>query len=462
MKETLRKFIKTSGIFFLGAVLSKALVFFLLPLYTRLIPAESFGYYDVSVAYITVFTSLLYLDIWATVLRFLYDADRPEQRRQVASTCWMIFGFSSLFYLLAGAALCRAFSVRYAGWILLYGLSMNLHNMSGFVARGLRKNVAFAVSGILNTGVLMAGNLVLILGLGMGIEALYLSAILGNGCQTVFLMAKAGAAPRFRAFVPDKALLRTILRFSLPLCVNSVTYWLLTSYNRIALEQIGGLHLNGIYAIGNKFGVALSLVTTCFTYAWQDIAFTRAKSRGKDGAFYGGACTMYLGFLAAGIALLLPCFQLLFPVLIGPGYQEAFPTLPLFLVMVMLSAFSVFISNIFYALKDSRTILCSMLIACAANLLLCRPLIRAWGINGANLSICLSFLLNILICGVVLARRIGFRLDGRVVFLSAAGISLASLVYLSAEAALNALLLLLLAAALGGFLWRKRKELAYG
>ena len=73
--------------------------------------------------------------------------------------------------------------------------------------------------------------------------------------------------------------------------------------------------------------------------------------RQDNSRFYAKACSAYFAFLAAGLALMLPCFNLLFPVLIGEAYREAFDTIPLFLIMAMLSAYSTFVGNIFYAIR---------------------------------------------------------------------------------------------------------------
>ena len=41
-----------------------------------------------------------------------------------------------------------------------------------------------------------------------------------------------------------------------------------------------GNEANGIYAIGNKFSFVIGLITTCFTYAWQDLSFSKADEKG--------------------------------------------------------------------------------------------------------------------------------------------------------------------------------------
>lgn len=410
MNKSLKSFIKTSGVFFIGNALSKVIIFLLIPLYTNYISTASYGYYDLSVAYVTVFTSLLYFDIWSTVLRFMYDVNDVKRKEQVATTCWILFFISSGIYVVLGSLLCGIFSIKYSLLILLYGMSVNLQNMSGFVTRGWKKNVNFAISGISNTIIMVAGNLIMILMFHMEIEALYISAILGNLGQVLYLGLVSRSFPKIKGFEFDRNLFRQIVKYTLPLCVNSISYWLLSSYNRIVIQDVMGISSNGIYAIGNKFGSAIALVTTCFTYAWQDLAFAHETDQKEKSNFYGDACGYYYLFLGIGFSLMIPCFSILFPYFIGSNYAEAYPTIPLFLVMAILSAFSTFIGNIFYAIKDTKSIFISMLLSCICNLLLCRFLITSFGINGANISVCVSFLLNIIIRYFILKKKINIKL----------------------------------------------------
>lgn len=444
MNKSLRTFIKTSGVFFIGNVLSKVIVFLLLPLYTNNISTESYGYYDLSIAYVTVFTSILYFDIWATVLRFMYDTEEPSRKKQVVNTCWSLFFASSFIFCLLGITFSHVFDIKYAVYILCYGLSVNLHNMSSFIARGWKRNMQFAISGIINTSIMVAGNLIMILMLHMEITSLYIAAILGNIAQTAYLAFTSDVLLQVRSFRIDKKLYSQIIRYTMPLCVNSISYWLLTSYNRVVIENTMGLAANGIYAIGNKFGSAIALVTTCFTYAWQDLAFSQGNNKEKNSVFYGKACKYYFMFLAAGFSLMLPCFSVLFPYLIGENYSTAYQTIPLFLLMAILSAFSTFVGNIFYAIKDTNSIFTSMVLSCICNLLLCRGLINQFGINGANLSICLSFVLNIIIRYVLLYKKIDFKISIQAYILPCLFIMASSLVYFTKSPIVNLVYVFLL------------------
>jgi O-antigen/teichoic acid export membrane protein len=440
-QNSIVRFAKSSGIFFIGNVLSKAIVFFMLPVYTKYIIPADYGYYDLSITYITVVSSMLFFDVWTSVMRFMYDND-GDCKYQAIQSGWHIFGLSSLCYGALGAVLLCFADIRYLGWILLYGIISNVQSMYDFIARGFGRNVEFAVSGILNTLVTVFLNLVLIVQLGYDFSSLYISAILGNTVQIVFLEIKVRTFSGLRLQSRNHALTKQMFFYTLPLCVNSVSYWLLTSFNRIVINSIMGDTANGIYAIGNKFGAIISLVTSCFIYAWQDVSFSRNIDDKSNGEFYSKACQKYLLFLGTGTALLLPVLNILFPALVDRAYNDAKGTIPLFLLVAMAGAYSTFIGNIFYALKDTKTIFRSMVISCFLNLALCYPLIRWLGLNGANIAIFLSFLLNITIRALILKKKIEFHIAIGTLLWIAVWISISIALYLFCNAVANALWLL--------------------
>ncbi len=409
-QSALLRFIKSSGVFFIGSVLSKAIVLLMLPLYTNRIPTQDMGYYDLSLTYITIATSFLFFDIWVAILRYMYDGKTGDDQATAIKSGFAIFFASSAVYLILGSLFAWIFHPDAIVLILLCGLMQNIANLLCFCARGFQKNKEFAISGIVSTLVTVLVNLALILGLGMGYESLYLAAMAGHAAQAVYLLICGGIFSSLKLGCFDGAVAKSMFRYSLPLCLNSIAYWVLTSLNRIVLNGVYGNEANGIYAIGNKFSFVIGLITTCFTYAWQDLSFSKADEKGV-GLFYSQASTMYAKVMLLCTALALPCIKVAFPILIGEAYRSAEITIPLFLTVAAVSAVSTFIGNIFYAIKETKTIFISMVISAVANVLLCYPLIKSLHINGANLSVLLSFTVNILVRCVVLRKKIGFRLD---------------------------------------------------
>ena len=126
--------------------------------------------------------------------------------------------------------------------------------------------------------------------------------------------------------------------------------------------------------------------------------------------------------------------------MVGDSYLEAEPPLPLFIISAVISAISTFIGNIFYAIKETKTIFFSAIFSAAFCVLVGYPLTKEFFINGANLAICLSFLLNIIIRWIILRKKIGFKI-GMSFPLLLASLFVATIVYTYCNLATNFILI---------------------
>ncbi len=415
MKEnTFIRFMKSSGIFFFGNVMTKLISFFLLPLYTGLISVEHMGYYDVSIVYMNIGVSVLFFELWSAILRFMYDREQIDEKYRVIKTGSVIFLMSALAYSTVFLLLWLFADIECLWLIYLTGLTQCMVSFCTFSARGLNKNVDFAVSGIIAILVTALVNIACILWLQMGFIALYIGSIIGHIVQCLYLEIRTKLLVTSIRQKLNKAQIKEMVIYALPLCVNTISFWLLTGFNRIVLNWIMGDAANGLFAVGNKFGTLITMVTTCFTYAWQDVSFSHAAKSDNHGEFYSKACNLYSRFLLCGMLVVLPICFLGFNIMVNDSYSGALETIPLFLFVGVISAISSFIGNVFYAIKDTKTIFVSTIIAATVNVALVYPMIKVFGINGANISACIGFLVGILLRCIILHKKIHFRFGWKI------------------------------------------------
>lgn len=404
--NSIKKFLQSSAIFFVGNLLSRAISFFLLPIYTKNISTTDYGYYDLSITYLTIITSVLFFDIWATVMRFMFDKNEEKNKYSSILSGFVVFSMSTIVYIVIGIVVAQIVDIKYLTLIIAYGIFLNMQNMFSYITRGFEKNKNFAISGILNTLFVSISSIVLIVFAKVDYSALYVAGIIGNIVQILYLELKVNLRKNLKIELLEKNLTMEMFKYTLPLCINSASFWLLTSFNRIVISKVLTVSDNGIYAIGNKFAVIITLITTCFTLAWQEISFDRKIDDKTNAKFYSDACNLYIGFLGIGLILLIPTVNIIFHWLVDNSYYQAKGIIPLFLIATVINAFSNFIGNIFYAQKDTKNIFISALISAMLNVLLSYPLIKLLGLNGATLSMLISFMINILIRYKILNKKI--------------------------------------------------------
>ena len=270
----------------------------LLRVYTEYIPAGDMGTYNVSINYITFLCSVLYLDIWSGILRYFYDYHTPEgQKKPINCGSCNFRHLNAPLYgdhrcvrpVCAGTVSAADLSVR--------RLMMNLQNLLGTWREPTEKNVLYASAGLLNSFVTAVMNIVLIVGLHMDYSALYLAGCLGYLSNIILIGIGVRLWTLIRPFALRRRCFSDVPFFPSPVCELRR---LLVSDQ---LQQCGGhrmlgMEANGLYAVATRFGSFVSLFTSCFPMAWQEVSYAEeADGRDSRSQFYSNAVNAYLRFM---------------------------------------------------------------------------------------------------------------------------------------------------------------------
>lgn len=442
-----RRLAKLTAIFLGGSAASKLLVFLLLPVYTRVLPTAEYGYFDVTVTYVTVIAALLYVDVWVGAMRIMYMRDERAQRIGAARAGLLLIASSTAALFSVGAIVGLIADVRYLWLIVAYAASSCVREYYGYVARGLSMNAAFSVSGIVNTVVAVSLNLFLLLVLEWGISSLYVAFIVGNLTQVIWLEFRSRLLTS--RWDPIKlADLRVILWFALPLGINSAAFWLLTGWGKIVVQLQLSLSDNGLYAVGSKFGAIIVVLAGALIMAWQDILFSHKGEAAER--VYRSSARYFVLLSALGIAVCLPSISSVFPLLVGDSYRAVFDLVPGFALSATLGALNSMLGNVFYSIHRTFAVLWTTLLACVIALALTSPLVHLAGINGANAALCLGFGASIATRAYLLKRAVGFSFGAQdvAVAIFVTAVSMAAFGLLPAWGAIAVSLVLLLAVAL--------------
>lgn len=435
------RFLKSSAIYFVGNILTKLISFFLLPLYTAKIATADMGYYNTSVNYLNILIPVVCLEIWSAIMRYMFDYDKQEDRYKSVYNGLAIFACSVAAYTAIFVVLDIFMDIQCLWLIYLYGLFTMLQNVYTYSARGLGYNTTFAVSGLVGSLVNCLSNIFMILVLHMTLESLYIAMIIGLLTQVLIMESKVRLISHCKGFHIEKDTVKSMTAFALPLALNSACFWFLSGYNSVAITNTLGLEANGIYAVAGKFTTALSLVSTCFTLAWQELVFSMGNEKEDKSAFYTKASNYYILFLYAGLLALVPFIKLIFPIMIDDSYSASFMLVPLYLLATVASIYSNFLGNIFSAEKHTKIVFYSTLAAAVVNVALFHLLIWRVGTQAANISLLVGFLVNIGMRIFILRKSVAIRLNYGIIIGGTALFAAVFYVYANMGMAANAVCL---------------------
>ncbi len=422
------KFIKSSGIFFVGTVMTKLISFLLLPLYTSYINPTDYGIYDLNLSYIMFFCSVLYFDIWSGIMRFMYDFEGEDRKKPISSGI-AIFLCSTVMYCATLAVFLPRMHVQYPIWLALYGALMNAQTLVGYIARGYGKNVLYTASGIVGSFVTIMFNIILLVWMKMDYSALIIASCIGFLANILIIVLGVKEPHAFSLKYFDRKLFKEMFIFSLPLCVNSVAYWFLTSYNRLVVDAQLGPEVNGYYAIAGRFGSMITLFTTCFQMAWQELSFSKTARNDNLGTFYTVAINNYVKCMGAGLVVLIPMIYVIYPLLVNESYDVGKALVPIYLFGTILSTISTFLGNSFTAIKKNNLLFYTMAAGSIANVICIHLLINVVGLQASNIALMVGFFVSCLTRLLIFKKHVDIKLElGSIVVLLGTFI-LVSIVY---------------------------------
>lgn len=427
MKD-LWKFIKSSGVYFVGTVLTKLISFLLLPMYTSYISPQDYGVYDLYNAYVMFLCSVLFLDIWAGIMRFMFDYSGEERKKPISSGI-AIFLISCSLYTVIVVVAGPMLHIKYLGWLFLYGILMNTQTLVGYIARGYGKNVLYTGAGLLGSVTTIAFNIILLVYFKMDFSALFIASCIGFIANILCILIGIKEPKVFSLRNFDKKVFKEILIFSLPLCLNSVAYWFLTSYNRIVVANQLGDAANGYYAIAGRFGSMITLFTTCFQMAWQELAYSKSAKENDLNDFYTVATNSYVKTMGAGLIVLIPVIYIIYPIMINNSYDVGKELVPVYLLGTIFSTISSFLGNSISAIKKNKLLFWTMLSGSVVNVVVVHTLTPVIGLQASNISLMLGFLTICITRIIVLRKEVELKLEYRNVLILVAGFAVVEYIY---------------------------------
>lgn len=435
-QEIINKLSINTFVYFLGNISTKLVSFLLLPLYTRKLSPSDYGYFDLITTAIDLVVSIIFLEIWQGILRFLIDERKAEGKNIVFSTGIVLVVICSLFYTFSFYAFVHFIHIEMSFLVYLLGLLSALMNFLNFVSRGINKNFLFALSGILNSVVFILLNIFMILFLRMGISALLISSCIAKFTSILIIFCSIRRTIIFSIKHVVSSYIIKILKYSLPLIVNSISYWLLNYFNRWVIFERLGIESNGLFAVAYKFAGSLNILTSMFLLSWQEVAFILSEST-ERGEQYSIILNRFIKFLIDAIIVLIPASFLIYPIIVAPSYIGSKYILPIFYMGTIAGAISNFLGHLFGAEKNTNLIFYTTMSGSAVSIFVILTTIPYIGMYSAVISLLAGYVFTIVLRYVFIKKKVFITLELKQISLCVGLLGVSSLVFYSQDYLFN-------------------------
>jgi O-antigen/teichoic acid export membrane protein len=385
-----RTILRDGAIYAVAGVLSQGIAFLLFPFFAHVFEPRDYGIIDLLGVMTTLVNLTVALEISQGLGRHFAEATDADERRSLASTAFLFaFACYSVFVALALAFAGPVTEVLLGSdvdpTILRIAVCVMWANGIGYLSlellRWQLRPWAFAVSSITITATVTASSAVLVLVFDLGVEGAVIGQLIGfaAGGLVAFTLTRHLYRLRF-----DRARLRQMLSYSLPLVPASTGVFLNGYADRLAIQSRLDLDAVGVYGVSYR----LSLVVGLTLIGFQGALLPQVLRNHEKADTPLQLVRVFRLFTALALTVLLVVSTWadeLVRVLTQPAYYEAADIVPLVLAAAFCAGMYIFAPGPNIAKRTK--IFAAITLGCGIlNFGVAMVIVKPLGIAGAALS----------------------------------------------------------------------------
>ena len=384
MKET-NRLLKNTGIIAIGNLSTKAISFFLLPLYTAILSTHEYGVIDYIITLSMFCVPCISFLMDEAIFRFLIDCKNKEEKSIIISNSFILVFIGIVAFLVIVYPILNCIKYEYTWYLILFVISDIIATMISALLRGIGRTDAFAVYNFISSTIQIILNVIFIAVFYWGIEGMLSAMIIGRVVATfvyIICLKLWQYIDLKRINIPK---IKEMLKYAIPLIPNRVSWLIINLSSRIVIMNIMTSGALGIYAISSKFANLMDMIYGFFYQSWKESSARVLQSNDRDD-FYNLVYKYLKGFMYSIVLLITSFMPIIFRFLIADTYSEAILYVPILLLATYFSNISGFYGGIFTAYKDTKIMGTSTIVAATINLVLMFIIINFWGLYAVAIS----------------------------------------------------------------------------
>lgn len=384
-----KQLLKNTVIIAIGKLSTQIISFLLLPLYTsKLSPAE-YGTYDFLVTLSVFLLPVITMLMEESMFRFLIDAEDLKSKKRVITATITYTTIGTLLFTIIAGIVMGIMKYEYTVVFLLFIISNVLIGLSNALARGTGKIKLYSLSNFILGASTIVLNVVFIVSFKLGVNGLLWSNTIANSVTALIVLMKLHLPQFISKKDLSKKTLVEMLRYSIPLVPNNLSWIIISLSDRLMLTWMIGTEANGLFSIAYKFP---NIIYTCygfFSTAWKESAAKILKEDNKI-QYYNSIYKDIKFFLKAIVLGLIAIMPFAFPLLVDSSYNEAYIYIPILVISIYYTNMSNFYGGIFTAYKNTKIMGSTTIVAAVLNVVINLIFIPKFGIFAAAFSTLIS------------------------------------------------------------------------
>jgi O-antigen/teichoic acid export membrane protein len=387
MKNKYRVLINNIGIFAIGNLMVKLIAFFLMPIYTYVLTTEQYGVAELLNNAVEIIMPLATLCIVDALYRYAIDDDAD---REALFTNAVVVVFIGILLVTAGCIIVHlTVGYKYIFDFLILYISAALYKICVQFARGLGQTKRYAAYGIINSLLLFAANMVLLVYLKGGVRAYLFSFTFATMITALISFFFSAEYKYFKIKKINASVMKTLLRFSIPNVPNMIAWWVNSASDRYIVLLFCGPGQAGLYTAASKLPAMVNVFASVFQQAWQ---YSTAKEIDNENEqFFNNVYRAYSYACIVVGSVVIALNKLVCKIVLKSDFYAAWRYLPLLLFAATVSCIFIYFGAFYGAKKNNTMSMVSTLIGAVINVVLNFILIPHFKVYGAIIATVISY-----------------------------------------------------------------------
>ena len=393
--EAFKKVFRNSISFSIGTLATKAISFFMLPVYTYFMTNTEYGMASTILSFINTFSLLVLLGLRAAILRFYSAIENPDKKKRFAGNVILLILISGILVvslsILLKQVLLRHFFTNMQFFPLVFLGVISLIPEALYYAyqsflQADQKGEAYTQNSIIYMLIYAGMNIVLIIGFRLGALGMVVTMM-----TTPLIMSTYGIIKMYHTdnllFCFDSKIIKPTLKYSLPVVPHDLSSMIATYISKIFLNNSVSYAATGLFTVSSQISNVMSLVQSSLNLAFHPW-FNEQMNNGTEGRRNIKAFSIFIFAVYCYVSIFIALFSPeLLNILTPDGYQYAWKLVPLLtLALVINFIYYSHALTIFYNIRASKFIAVCSITGSLSNIVLSYFLITKYGSWGAVIS----------------------------------------------------------------------------
>lgn len=353
---------------------------------------EEYGLVDFINILISLAMPIITLQIEQAVFRNLIDCREDEEsKKTIISTGFYEFLLHVIFLSVIFITFSNYINNIYKYYLMVNVIAFCFTSFFQQVARGVGNNKVYSISGFLSAISTILFNILFLVTFKMGAKGMLIGMFLGQFLSVVYLYFALKMYKYIILKSYDKNLLKKMLKYSIPLIPNAISFWILNASDRIIVTSIFGLSFSGILAASHKFSSAYIILYNVFHLSWLESVSEHIKDKDIVTYFnriFNSALKLFISLSF----LIIAAMPFIYNIMIDKKYFIGYYQIPIIMIGAIFNVLVALETAVYYAKKNTKAIAMTSFIAALVNIIVHLLLIGKLNLYAASISTMIAYL----------------------------------------------------------------------